>query len=118
MFLNMKNNASHSCKQFRSISSSGIMCGKSLRSRTVISYFVEIGEVLNIENWHKGRLLLLESIACEVDFDKLAEKMISPFECASVAAKVVRELISASLALFITLLLSPIMPIIPPFRDN
>ena len=69
------------------------MCRKSLHVRTVISHFLEIGEVLNIETWHKGRLLLLESIVSECD--KLAEKMICPFEhleCASVAAKVIREL--------------------------
>ena len=64
------------------------MCRKSLHVRTVISHFLEIGEVLNIETWHKGRLLLLES-SLKL---KLAEKMISPFECASVAAEVVREL--------------------------
>ena len=61
MCINLKNNAYESCKQFRSISSSGIMCRKSLHVRPVISHFVEIGEVLNIETWHKGRLLLLES---------------------------------------------------------
>ena len=71
-----------SCKQFRSNSSSGIMCRKSLYVRTVISHFVEIGVVLNIETWHKGRLLLLENIVSEVKCDNLAEKMISPFECA------------------------------------
>ena len=71
------------------------MCRKSLHVRTVISHFVEIGEVLNIETWHKGRLLLLESIVSEVKCDKPAEKMTSPFECAIV---------------FITLLLSPIKP--------
>ena len=37
------------------------MCRKSLHVGPVISHFVEIGEVLNIETWHKGRLLLLES---------------------------------------------------------
>ena len=50
-------------------------------SNRALSHFVEIGEVLNIETWHKGRLLLLESIVSEVKC-----------ECASVAAKVVREL--------------------------
>ena len=50
------------------------MCRKSLDVRIVISHFVEIGEVLNIETWHKGRLLLLESIVSEVKCDKLAEK--------------------------------------------
>ena len=88
MYINLKNNAYESCKQFWSISSSGIMRRKSLHVRTVISHFVEIGEVLNIETWHKGRLLLLETIVSEGKCDKLAEKMISPFECASVAAKV------------------------------
>ena len=86
MYINLKNNAYESCKQFWSISSSGIMRRKSLHVRTVISHFVEIGEVLNIETWHKGRLLLLETIVSEGKCDKLAEKMISPFECASVAA--------------------------------
>ena len=92
MYINLKNNAYESCKQFWSISSSGIMRRKSLHVRTVISHFVEIGEVLNIETWHKGRLLLLETIVSEGKCDKLAEKMISPFECASVAAKVEGEL--------------------------
>ena len=81
MYINLKNNAYESCKQFWPISSSGITPRKSLHVRTVISHFVEIGEVLNIETWHKGRLLLLESIVCEVKCDKLAEKMISPFDC-------------------------------------
>ena len=54
---------------------------KSLHVRTVISHFVEIGEVLNIETWHKGRLLLLDSIASEVKCDKLAKKIIRPFQC-------------------------------------
>ena len=67
MCINPKNNAYESCKQFRSISSSGIMCRKSLHVRTVISHFLEIGEVLNIETWHKGRLLLLGSIVSEVN---------------------------------------------------
>ena len=92
MGINLKSNAYESCKQFRSITSSGIMCRKSLHVRTVILHFIEIGEVLNIETWHKGSLLLLQSIVSEVKCDKLAEKMISPFQCASVAAKVVREL--------------------------
>ena len=61
------------------------MCRKSLHVLTVTSHFVEIGEVLNIETWQKGRLLLLESVVSEIKCDKLAEKMISPFECASVA---------------------------------
>ena len=74
MYINLKNNAYESCKQFWSISSSGIMRRKSLHVRTVISHFVEIGEVLNIETWHKGRLLLLESIVSEVKCDKLTEK--------------------------------------------
>ena len=101
MCINPKNNAYESCKQFRSISSSGIMCRKSLHVLTVTSHFVDIGEVLNIETWHKGRLLLLESIVSEGKCDKLAEKMIRPFECASVAAKVVRELImQLSLTIF------------------
>ena len=43
------------------------MCLKSLHVRTVISHFLEIGEVLNIETWHEGRLLLLESIVSEVN---------------------------------------------------
>ena len=64
MCINPKNNAYESCKQFRSISSTGIMCRKSLR--TVISHFLEIGEVLNIKTWREGRLLLLESIVSEV----------------------------------------------------
>ena len=55
MYINLKNNAYESCKQFWSISSSGIMRRKSLHVRTVISHFVEIGAVLNIETWHKGR---------------------------------------------------------------
>ena len=49
------------------------MCRKSLHVRTVISHFLEIGEVLNIETWHKGRLLLLESIVSEVKCDKPAD---------------------------------------------
>ena len=57
------------------------MCRKSLHVRTVISHFLEIGEVLNIETWRKDGLLLLENIVY-----KLAEKMISLFECARVAA--------------------------------
>ena len=89
MCINLKNNAYESCKQFRSISSSGIMCRKSLHVRTVISHFVAIGGVLKIETWHIGSLLLLEIIASEFKCDKPAEKMISPFECASVEAKVV-----------------------------
>ena len=48
MCINPKNNAYESCKQFRSISSSGIMCRKSLHVRTVISHFVEIGEVTSV----------------------------------------------------------------------
>ena len=56
------------------------MCRKTLHVRTVISHFVEIGEVTNIETWHKGWLLLLESIVSEVKCDELADKMISPFE--------------------------------------
>ena len=71
MCINLKNNAYKSCKQFRSNSSSGIMCRKSLNVLTVISHFVEIGEVLNIETWHKGRLLLSKSIVSEVKCDKL-----------------------------------------------
>ena len=67
MYINLKNNAYESCKQFWSISSSGIMRRKSLHVRTVISHFVEIGEVLNFETWHKGGLLLLESIVSEVN---------------------------------------------------
>ena len=74
MCINLKNKAYESCKQFRSISVSGIMCRKRFHVRTVIWHFVEIGEVLNIETWHKGRLLLLESIVSEVKCDKLAEK--------------------------------------------
>ena len=67
MCINLKNNAYESCKQFRSISSSGIMCRKSLHVGTVISHFLEIGEVLNIETWHKGGLLVLESTVSEVN---------------------------------------------------
>ena len=67
MCINPKNNAYESCKQFRSISQSGIMCRKSLHVRTVISHFLEIGEVLNIETWHKDGLLLLENIVSEVN---------------------------------------------------
>ena len=44
---------------FGQIFSGGIMCRKSLLVRTVISHFVEIGEVLKIETCS---LLLLESI--------------------------------------------------------
>ena len=50
------------------------MCRNRLDVRIVISHFVEIGEVLNIATWHKGKLLLLESIASEVKCDKLAGK--------------------------------------------
>ena len=42
------------------------MFRKSLHVRTVISHFVEIGEVLKIETWHNGRLLLLEAIVSDV----------------------------------------------------
>ena len=42
---------------------------------------VKIGEVLKIETWHNGRLLLLETIVSEVQREKRAGKMISPFEC-------------------------------------
>ena len=50
------------------------MCRKSLHVQTVILHFVEIGEVLNIKTWHKGRLLLLENIVSEVKCDKLQKK--------------------------------------------
>ena len=73
MCINLKNNACENYKQFQSISSRG-MCRKSLHVRTVILHFVEIGEVLNIKTWHKGRLLLLESIVSEVKCDKLQKK--------------------------------------------
>ena len=73
MCLNLKNNAYENYKQFQSISSRG-MCRKSLHVRTVILHFVEIGEVLNIKTWHKGRLLLLENIVSEVKCDKLQKK--------------------------------------------
>ena len=73
MCINLKNNAYENYKQFQSISSRG-MCRKSLHVRTVILHFVEIGEVLNIKTWHKGRLLLLESIVSEVKCDKLQKK--------------------------------------------
>ena len=92
------------------------MSVNSLHVRTIISHFVEIGEVLNIETWHKGRLLLLESIVSEVKCDKLAEKIISPFECASGAAKVQVCSPRTDAIVFITLLLSPIMPIVPPIQ--
>ena len=63
----------------RAVNSFGqIPCSHSNRA---LSHFVEIGEVLNIETWHKGRLLLLESIVSEVKCER-----------ASVAAKVVRKL--------------------------
>ena len=73
MCINLKNNAYENHKQFQSISSRG-MCRKSLHVRTVILHFVEIGEVLNIKTWHKGRLLLLESIVSEVKCNKLQKK--------------------------------------------
>ena len=73
MCINLKNNAYENYKQFQSISSRG-MCRKSVHVRTVILHFVEIGEVLNIKTWHKGRLLLLESIVSEVKCDKLQKK--------------------------------------------
>ena len=73
MCINLKNNVYENSKQFQSISSRG-MCHKSLHVRTVILHFVEIGEVLNIKTWHKGRLLLLESIFSEVKYDKLQKK--------------------------------------------
>ena len=73
MCINLKNNAYENYKQFQSISSRG-MCRKSLHVRTVILRFVEIGEVLNIKTWHKGRLLLLENIVSEVKCDKLQKK--------------------------------------------
>ena len=73
MCINLKNNAYENYKQFQSISSRG-MCRKSLHVRTVILHFVEIGEVLNIKTWHKGRLLLLENIVSEVKCDKLQKK--------------------------------------------
>ena len=73
MCINLKNNAYENYKQFQSISSRG-MCRKSLHVQTVILHFVEIGEVLNIKTWHKGRLLLLENIVSEVKCDKLQKK--------------------------------------------
>ena len=73
MCINLKNNAYENYKQFQSISSRG-MCCKSLHVWRVILHFIEIGEVLNIKTWHKGRLLLLESIVSEVKCDKLQKK--------------------------------------------
>ena len=66
MCINLKKNAYENYKQFQSISSRG-MCRKSLHVRTVILHFVEIGEVLNIKTWHKGRLLLLENIVSKLN---------------------------------------------------
>ena len=100
MYINPKNNAYESCKQFRSISSSGIMCRKSLHVRTVISCFLEIGEVLNIKTWREGRLLLLESIVSEVYGHKVAEKMISPFECTISSRTTLAATLQLSLTIF------------------
>ena len=62
---------------------SGIMPRKSLYVRSVISHFVEMGDLIIIQTWHMGRLLLLKRIVSEVQYEKPTskKKKISSFEC-------------------------------------